>query len=54
MAPSMEGRSMTLVLAPDKAVVKKTDASQETVKPDAPEKKEIEKPVQAKETEKTE
>ena len=65
MAPSMEGRSMTLVLAPDKAVVKKADASQEMEKSDTPEKKVAEKPdgsekkvakkpEQAKATEKSE
>lgn len=52
MAPSMEGRSMTLVLAPDKASVKKAEASQEAEKPGTSEKKVTKKPEQAKETEK--
>jgi len=53
MAPSMEGRSMTLVLAPDKAVSKKAETSQEKAKPAVSEKKEPEMPVQAKEIEKS-
>ena len=54
MAPSMEGRSMTLVLAPDKPVVKKADAVQEEAEPEVSEKQKSKEPAQVKEAEKTE
>jgi translation initiation factor IF-3 len=63
MAPSMEGRSMTLVLAPEKTIIKKSDASQENlnadaaqeeIKPEVSEKLKSEKPTKEKAAEKTE